>query len=194
MVHDPRRDRFVKILAARGGRDMGRCALEAGYGRGVNLQSAKVEASRLIRMPEIQAALKAETSRLISTDALLARATLVELCQSGPAAVRYQAASKLLSLSGFDLPTKIEHEVNDNRTRGDLLARLAAIVTRYPDAFSLSGPSVIDAEFKAIEGPDAEDTHSTGSTEAPSTTFTEDMLEKEDWELLPDDSEGEDDE
>ena len=70
-------------------------ALKAGYGNGVRTKASR-QASKLLRNPNVVAAIQAELSNQFGAAAVRAVNVLIELADSGPPNVRLQAAKELI--------------------------------------------------------------------------------------------------
>ncbi len=124
---------FAEAYVETGGRVQVRAARMAGYAEG----SASVSASKNLSNPMVLAYIKHIIETKMQAGVALAWDTLVDLCATGPPAVRRAAATEMLDRGGF-LQTKVdERNININlnvrRTPDQVRKELKAIVEANPE-------------------------------------------------------------
>lgn len=117
--------RFVEGYAALAGSHgaLTNAARYAGY----SPKTCSVKGSQMIRKPKILAALRYLTEHKAHSSAILAMTTLTDLMRSGNDSVRLKAADRVLGYAGIIVKTisKVEHNINDNRTPAQIRATIA---------------------------------------------------------------------
>lgn len=147
---------FVTAMMETGGQGEGRAAYLAGYGG--TIDSAKVAASRMMRMPTVLAAIREEADRRLRSGGILAASALVEIANDMKHKDRFKAAVELLNRSGLlvEQTHRVIHE--DHRSDAEIERAVANLATKYGiDPAKLLGTAAakisvgaVDAEFVEI--------------------------------------------
>lgn len=136
---------FVTIYVSTGGQNATQCAIAAGY----SVNGAGVTAHRLLKRPNIIAAIRAETERVFQASAPVAAETIIYLARSAKnESVRLQAAEIWLNRAGMLLAAKSEHRhiIEDRRSDAELREHVARLARELGlDAKVIDGRAVIEA-------------------------------------------------
>ena len=144
MALSPQRRKFARRYAETGNATL--AAIEAGYGNG-NKDHASQTASRLLRVPEVQTAIRDLNAASLGAIAGLAIATLQSIMDDPtmPPAARVKASAEVLDRSGYFKTVQTNVQVEPKLDDADRLRMLRDMSERF--GVQLLPPNrVIDVE------------------------------------------------
>jgi phage terminase small subunit len=90
-------------------------AVKAGYNTKVSRESARVTASRTLRIPKVQDYMKRQIANTIGLGAVTASRKLVELSDNARSEyVQLEASRDILDRVGLRAPERVQHQVDGN--------------------------------------------------------------------------------
>jgi hypothetical protein len=152
----PKQKAFVAEFVANGA-NMSEAARRAGY----SLSSAPNSGHRLMKLPHVVAAIKAEAERMLNANVIIGAQTIVDLARNAESeSVRLQAGQSLLDRGGLPFIRQSENRivVEDRRTDDELLASAKAIAKELGlDAKLVDGHVVADLPVVIDQKPEHHD-------------------------------------
>lgn len=171
--------RYVEAYAALAGSHgaMTRAAEYAGY----SPKTCAVKGSTLLKKPKILKALRFLTEHKAHAAGIMAMSTLEELARTGTDAIRLKAAERLLGYSGIIIKTisKVEHDINDNRTPEQIRAAIGEKAAKL--GIDFEGMKIVSPPKRAVTEAEMQGAPRYKKSLIPNRPLTDEEVDEIDW-------------